>query len=700
MVRRRKSNFLKLRPGYDRASRAQLTFFYKKTVAVAVTAAAFLVTFLAIAAPPTLAFALFSQVVFFAPGLLIVRAVAPGGGWLATLAFGPILGQALGSFVLTLLWVAGGRGPWLIAAAPLVVALLVWPARRLAGRWRLPFTEPSDALALLVLLLLVPLVVGLPFAHVGEISADGRDYRAYFTADYVWRRAVVIELAKGDVLPINPYFKADALHYYWMPHVLSAVQYRLAQSWATLDELLLVRSVSIDAVLIAFLYGMGRTFGVRPWAAAGGVAFVVLASSFEGLYALYDFSRNDAPLAAVKSLNIDAVSRWYFQGIPIDGLQRLLFYQPHHVVGYGIGMLGLMAIARRIRPVDAPAFAIAGVCLGLSVAISSFAGLMLTAGAALHEGTAVLRSLDWRRAFTHAGAAAVPLAAATGLVLGLRYVDNSGAVIELAVNRMALHNFWWVTLLSFGPVMVLCAAAAPVLWQQPRGLGILAALAASCVFFYFFVNVRDHQDVYVGWRVGHFLFMAATVVIGVLFERVHTLPREYRSFAWIGVVIVLMAGLPTTAIDIYNTQDITNFSQAPAGRWTLRLTPDDLQVFDWFKHNTEPSAIVQIDPVPRDPEHWAYVPAFVGRRMAAGLPISMVPLAKYQEASAEIRTIYDEEPLFAYEHAVRAGINYVIVGPPERAGHEGVEKRFDSLPDLLPRVFNNGSISIYEVRRR
>ena len=35
------------------------------------------------------------------------------------------------------------------------------------------------------------------------------------------------------------------------------------------------------------------------------------------------------PLTAVKNLNIDAISRWYFQGIPIDGLQRLLFYQPH-----------------------------------------------------------------------------------------------------------------------------------------------------------------------------------------------------------------------------------------------------------------------------------------------------------------------------------------------------------------------------------
>jgi hypothetical protein len=665
------------------------------SAALLLVATAFLATFAAVAGPAALAFGLLSQLIFLLPGVLIVRAIAPGGGWLAPLAFGPLVGQALGSFVLTLLWVAGGRGPWLIIVAPILVALLVWPARRLAGRWRLPFTESSDALALLVLLLLVPLVVGLPFSHVGEISADGQDYRAYFTADYAWRRAVVSELAKGDVLPINPYFKGDPLHYYWMPHVLSAVQYR--SGVATLDELLLIRSVAIDAVLIAFLYGMVRTFGVRPWAAAGGVAFVVLSSSFEGLYALYDFARNNAPLSAVKSLNIDAVSRWYFQGIPIDGLQRLLFYQPHHVVGYGIGLIGLIAIARRIRPVDATAFAIAGLCLGLSIAISSFAGLMLTASAAIFEGVSVLRRLDWRRAFVHAGAAAVPLAVATGVVLALRYVDNSGSVVELAVNPVALHDFWWVTLLSFGPVMVLCAAAVPFLWRQPRGLGIFAALGGSCVIFYFFINVRDHQDVYVGWRVGQFLFMAATVVIGVLFERLHTLPREFGSFAWIGVVVVLMAGLPTTAIDIYNTQDITNFSQAAAGRWTLRLTPDDLQVFDWLKHNTEPSAIVQVDPAPRDPEHWAYLPAFGERRMAAGLPISMVPLAKYQRASAEIRTIYDEEPLSAYEHAVRAGINYVIVGPPERAGHDGVEQRFDSIPELMPRVFRNNTISIYQV---
>ena len=58
----------------------------------------------------------------------------------------------------------------------------------------------------------------------------------YFTADYVWRRAVVVELAKGDVLPVNPFFRDDALHYYWLPHLSSAVSYE--NGHMDLDEIL------------------------------------------------------------------------------------------------------------------------------------------------------------------------------------------------------------------------------------------------------------------------------------------------------------------------------------------------------------------------------------------------------------------------------------------------------------------------------
>ena len=670
------------------------------SLAIALCGAAFALSYASVANAAALVFGLLSQLIFLIPGVLIVRAMSAGAGWLAPLAFGPLIGQAFGSLVLTLLWIVGARGPWLIVVAALLVAVLMLPARKLAGRFRLPTTVPGDAMAIALVLLLVPLLVGVPFAHVGEISANGQDYRAYFTADYVWRRAVVIELAKGDVLPVNPYYAGDPLHYYWMPHVLSAVQYRFADGWASLDELLLIRSISIDAVLVAFLYGMVRTFGVRAWAAAASVAFVVLASSFEGLYALVEYARIGAPLRDVRNLNIDAISRWWFQGIPIDGLQRLLFYQPHHAVGYGIGLIGLLAIARRQRPRDGVVFALAGACLGLSIAISSFAGGMLTVAAAIYEGVAVIRSFDARRAVVHAMAAAIPLAVATALTYGLRYVDTSGSVIAFELNRMAMRDFWWVTLLSFGPVLLLVLAALPALRQERRGVAIFGALTVSCVIFYFFVNVRDHQDVYVGWRVGHFMFMAATVLIGILLERLAAAPASVRPLGWAAVAVLGLMGVPTTVIDVYNTQDITNHGPAPAGRWTLRLTPDDRQVFAWIKDNTDPWDVFQVDPVPRDPEYWAYVPAFAERRMAAGIPISMIPLAKYQEASNTIRQLYDEPVLLAYERAVRANISYIIVGPQERAVHPGVEERFDSVQDLLPLAFRNGTISIYSVRRR
>ena len=667
-------------------------------VAIVVCVAAHLASYVAVASPAVLAFGLASQLVFALPGIFILRVIAPAQGWLPALGFGPFVGQALGSLVLTLLWVTGAHGLWLIIVAPLLVSLLAVPAGLLKDRWTLPAVDADDVLALSVLLLIVPVVVGLPFAHLGEISANGQDYRMYFTSDYAWRRAVVTELAKGDVLPINPYFAGDPLHYYWMPHVLSAVQYRFAAGWATLDELLTIQSIWVDSMFIAFLYGMTRAFRVRPWAAAAGVTFAVFASSFEGVYAWWDFARHGAPLALVKTLNIDAISRWYFEGIPIDGLQRVLFYQPHHAIGYVIGLIGLLAIALRRRPQDAAAFGVAGLCLGLSVAISSFAGLMVTAGAALFEAASLLGAFSIRRAIVHAVAAAIPLGLAVGLVFALRYVDNSGSVVEIAVNRLALHNFWWVTFLSCGPVLIVGAMAVALNWRHPHGVGIFGALMIASALFYFFINVRDHQDVYVGWRVGHFLFMSAAVVIGALVNDLPLLTRNLRRAAAAAIVLMFLAGVPTAAIDIYNTQDTTNHGEMPAGHATLRLHPDDLQIFDWIRNNTDPKATFQVDPVARDPEHWAYLPAFAERRMAAGIPISMIPLAKYRAASEQIRLIYDEQALLAYERAVRAHVNYILVGPQERDAHPGVEDRFHGLAERLPLVFKNGTISIYEVR--
>ena len=187
-------------------------------------------------------------------------------------------------------------------------------------------------------------------------------------------------------------------------------------------------------------------------------------------------------------------------------------------------------------------------------------------------------------------------------------------------------------------------------------------------------------------------------MIGVLLERLSASTSAAQPVQWAVMVVAFLAGLPTTVIDIYNTQDITNHNQAPGFHWTLLLRPDELEAFDWIGKHTTPDALFQVDPMARDSETWAYLPAFAERRMAIGLPISMVPLAKYQQGSEAIRHMFEEPPLAAYERAVRARVNYVLIGPPERESHPGVEERFGSIPNQMPIAFKNGTISIYEIR--
>ncbi len=666
---------------------------------VAVTVLTFAALLLQVARPVPAAVAVAEKALLMLPGLLLIRAAAgPSVGWLPVVAFGPLLGIGLSYLAMLPLWIAGGRGLWLFAAAPALVLLLLPFAHRARDRWPFPRTARDDRAWLAATLLLVPLVVGLPFAHVGENIHAGKAYRAYFTADYVWRRAVVAELAKGDMLPVNPFHRDDALHYYWLPHLASAVSYR--NGHIDLDEVLLTNSVTKNAAFVAFLFGFARWFVGVPWAAAAGVVMVVVASSFEGMFALADYWFANAPLTLVRYLNIDAVVRWRFSGMPIDGLQRVLFYQPHHALGYALGFMGVLAVAGRVRRFDPMALAVGGVLLGLSTVVSSFAGLMLTAVAALWEACSVLRWREWWRATAHLAAASLPLVLAAAVVTALQYVDTGGSVLTIGPNPVAFKRVWLVTSLSFGPVLLVSLLAAAILLRRRNGEGaVFAALWLTCVVFYFFVDIRDHQDVYVGWRVGHLWFIASTAltayVLVWLAERRTGMRLALRSV----VALAVAAALPTTAIDIYNTQDIYNWGQGPGFFWTLILTPEDQELFAWIQSSTLANAVFQTDPVAREVEGWAYLPAFAERRMGVGLPISMVPLRKYEEGSRRAAWMFETvDAGTVHEMARKNGIDYLVVGSPERKAHPGVQARFDAGSAYFEPVFQNRAATVYRVR--
>ena len=303
-------------------------------------------------------------------------------------------------------------------------------------------------------------------------------------------------------------------------------------------------------------------------------------------------------------------------------------------------------------------------------------------------------------------AAAIPLAASRRPRLWRSATSTTAARWSSSPSTAwRVHDFWWVTLLSFGPVLIVaragdaaaCGGARAAfgifggargvvrrllfLRQRPRSPGRLRRLA------------RRPLPVHGGRGGDRRAVRTAAHADRRRIAAVRSGPAS-RSRSW--------PGLPTTVIDIYNTQDITNHSEAPAGSLDadadagrtagLRLDREQHRPGGDRSRSIRSRATRSTGPTCRPSRE---------RRMAVGLPISMVPLAKYQQASEAIRTdLRRGSRCAAYERAVRAGVNYVIVGPPERDAHPGVEATIQL--DRRTRCrwsSRTDTISIYEVAR-
>src|SRR5262245_42394051 len=355
-------------------------------VAGLVLGAALLVCLLAIL-PLWSALVIGGTIVWFTlPGVFIARTIyakQPGAS-IGVCLIGGVWGQAFSSLVLLALWVAGLRSASILVLAPLLAFPVAFFARPLAGRFELPRFTRTDVLAVLVLLLIVPLVVGRPFSRVGADLPDGRAYRAYFTADFVWRMAVAAELSKGDIPPRNQFFLDDPLRYYWLPHLLPAIQYRAQLPPARLEQVLLVNSVVLDLVFVAFFYALTRQLVTSSAAAVVGCASAVLFTSFEGAERLWFHWRHALPFEAIRNINIDAVENWYYGALKIDGLQRLLWYQPHHAMGYAAGLSALLCATQSREVGRFGTMVWIGALLACALLLSTFAALMLTSMVAIY----------------------------------------------------------------------------------------------------------------------------------------------------------------------------------------------------------------------------------------------------------------------------------------------------------------------------
>ncbi|HTU98954.1 MAG TPA: hypothetical protein VMF13_00330, partial [Luteitalea sp.] len=133
----------------------------------------------------------------------------------------------------------------------------------------------------------------------------------------------------------------------------------------------------------------------------------------------------------------------------------------------------------------------------------------------------------------------------------------------------------------------------------------------------------------------------------------------------------------------------------------LMLGHDELHALQWIATRTPLDARVQVDPIARDPGTWAYIPAFGERRMSAGLPISMIPITPYQEASAQARRLYTAPDAASVLRAARAlHVDVIVVGPEEHKAHPQFRALLDANPLAFPALFRTRNVNLYAASGR
>ena len=624
-------------------------------------------------------------------------------GWIA----GALLGYAMIAVILWgLVQVGGASRPafWLTVAAAAFIAVATAWARRDATPWvTLPDWRQRDTIALVLVLLLVPLLQWRPFMRIGEPDAGGAlRYRAYFTADFLWHVALTSEISKHSSPPRNPYMARRPLHYYWAYFVPPAFIARYAPVLPDIKSHLLVNAVCAGLLFVSAIFLLAWCVVPRAGPVAAAVSCVLLAASAEGIFALWRLWGRGRPLGGVRELNIDAITSWWFQTLTIDSLPRSLWYTPQHAMACALGCLALIVTVRGAVSTLAAAIG-AGLALGLAVIVSPFLGGVFSLIYGVASAWVAVRSIRPGQGLPEAAmtlmryaTAAVPVALALGWCVMTGTFEGSGGAVAIGLSRSAATAPFALIALALGPIVALALIALILRAWRDWPLATPLFGVGIGVFMLYFVTLTL-EPIWIGWRAGQIILVTIPALVAAAFTKLWD--AGHRALAVAVALVVLAVGLPTTIIDAYNAQDVSNTEEAAGFRWTVVVRPDTQLVLDWIKLNTPTEAVVQMSIGPRRRETWTLIPTFAERRMAAGRPISLLHSPEYDELSDRVDAIYREpSPVEAMNAARALRIDYLYVDGVEReAFGEAAIAKFDGRC-CFQRLYATGDAAVYAVK--
>jgi hypothetical protein len=615
------------------------------------------------------------------------------GGWIA----GAILGYALTALAIWIPIAARVPSAFAFMAAWGLVSALTWFAcRRIRpAAVTLPAWTPSSSTALLAVLVLTLAIATPPFAHVGRLDPVGnRYYRAYFTADFVWHTALTSEMGKFSMPPRNPYLARQPIHYYWTYYLLPAATAKTGPAPIRDVQLCLkINALMTGLLLMSAVFLAAWTVATGPIAAAVGAGLALVASSAEGLFQTYRLWSRGISLAELRNWNIDAVTAWPpFAGHRIDGLQRCLWYVPQHSMAYALGLVALVAASASGASSSFAAIALSGIALSCSVAFNPLVGGIF----ALAYGVAIVVQ-SWRQPTVIArhALAAIPVVVAIGWCISNQMVEGAGGFLQFGFRGASRQQPIVTLFLSLGPILVtgvaglLLARGLPLQPAMP-----FAMLSFIALFLMYFIRLSVDQA-WMAFRAGQMLIIGLAALTARFVAANSSGSRRLVASAI--VLLALVCGVPTTVIDEYNAQDTTNLAMGPGFPWTIVVTPQQQQAYAWIRDHTPSTAVVQMDARSRERSTWSNIPSFAERRMAGGLPISLLNVPEYAERSDRIRTMYaTRNPEEAGNIARSLRIDYVYVDDVERRAYkDGI--CFDASP-AFEKVFEASPVAVYRVR--
>jgi hypothetical protein len=601
-------------------------------------------------------------------------------------------GFLLHSLLLSVIANHLGIQNWILFVYLIVVILgSAYVIRRKRQITQMAVTWPTkDFLALFLWILATLALVAPPFLRVGQETASGYAYRAYFNADFFRNLGVIGGLMTHGVPPDNPYFAGAVLNYHWLMCVIPAFWSNLLPSYRP-DFLFVQFSLFIVTAFSAALFVFFRKTTTRRSSMVILFFLFAFGGSYKALTVFQEILSKDLPWLNFRSYNIDGILRWLWNVPQVDGLYRCLLYAPQHLVVLTTGLMLLVGWNPKNGAVRNLLFA---VLLLAGIGFSSLIGLLFAAAFGLILLWAALRTSSVRLSVALCGVAAVAFAAL--YFFNLKLFSTPSLHLFFGLQPELRQHLGGYLVLNWGASLIIGAAGiffhsrkTPVRILVP----VLLASLSLVLFAHLDLADRSVFSIKFGY-VAHLSLLLLSA--GFIDWLILSFPRRNKWFLP-AFVLLLLPALATTSLDMYNHQDIEN------ERFTTYISRAQFEVFSWMQNNVPPGAVIQNLHLQNEGYTEKYVseiPPFAARSVFRADPILsqlfQIPESEVARRTELLCAVMNSTATAETWRLVRnIGIDYLFF-----EGQEASHIRSQLGQPYFQKVKEEGDVALYQVNAR